>query len=143
MSLQIKLLREASRAPSRAHTTDAGLDLHYIGDKAIIKEGDKLKIATGFAMIIPGNYCAKVYPRSGMGTKQQFVLANVVGIIDSTYRGEVFVTLVNSGSAPVILNTGDKFAQMLIEPVMHWSPEIVLELPSTERGTGGFGSTGK
>ena len=141
--LQIKLLRPESKAPTRAHASDAGLDLIHIGRKLTIKAGAKVKIATGFAMSIPLGNVAKVYPRSGLGTKQELVLANLVGIIDSDYRDEVFVTMKNNGSDDVVIEKGDRFAQMVIQPVWLWSPQIVEKLPDSVRNTGGHGSTGK
>jgi len=142
--LQIKLLDDGSIPPKRAHPEDAGLDLFYTGKRDIvIKAGAKSKVGTGFAMSVPAGYVAKIYPRSGLGTAKEIVLANLVGIVDSTYRGEVFVTLKNNGKEDFILKHGERFAQMLVSQCMLWSPSIVKELPDTARGAKGHGATGK
>ena len=143
MALQIKLLRKESRAPSRAHAEDAGLDIYHIGSKILLKPGMKMKIPTGFAMSVPLGNVAKVYPRSGLGSKEEVVLANIVGIIDSTYTGEVFITMKNNGKEDYSIEKGDKYAQMVIQSCWLWQPEIVVDLPDTVRGTKGFGGTGK
>lgn len=141
--LQIKLLRDNSRAPSRAHPQDGGLDIINIEDKITIKSGDKVKIATGFAMSIPTGFIALITPRSGLGSREELVLANLVGVVDSTYRGEVYVTMKNNGKKDVTVETGDRFAQMVITSCELWPPEIVTDLPDTARGSKGFGGTGK
>ena len=141
--LKIKLLNKNSSAPSRAHAEDAGLDIYHIGEKLIIKAGEKVKIPTGFAMSVPLGSVAKIYPRSGLATTKGLVLANTVGIIDSSYRGEVFITMKNNSDKLFTLNKGDRFAQMVLQPCWLWQPQIVAELDSTERGDKGLGGTGK
>lgn len=141
--LQIKLLRKDSIAPSRAHCTDAGLDIYYTGKSITIKPGAKFKVPTGFAMSISEGYMAQIFPRSGIGSKQEFVLANLVGIIDSDYRGEVYITMKNNGSEDFTLSNGDRYAQMIISKCELWQPEIVDELSETKRGAKGLGGTGK
>ena len=141
--LQIKLLRKDSRAPSRAHAEDAGLDIYHIGSDITIKARATVKIPTGFSMSVPEGYVGLIYPRSGMGSKDQIVLANLVGVIDSTYRGEVFITMKNNGKDDFTIANGARFAQMLINSVVLWQPQIVDRLPETERGAKGLGGTGK
>lgn len=141
--LQIKLLRNESRAPSRAHASDAGLDIYHVGKTLTIKAGAKCKIGTGFAMCIPQGYMAQITPRSGLGSKNEIVLSNLVGTVDSDYRGEVFATLKNNGKEDYTINTGDRVMQMTIIACELWQPQIVRDLPDTIRGAKGLGGTGK
>ena len=147
--LKIKRVTETAKLPTKAHPTDACFDLYCDED---IKEGDKYIVIparesvilhTGIQTEIPVGYFAPVFSRSGMGFKQDIRLANCVGVIDADYRGEWMVKLVNDSNEPRIIQSGDKIAQFTILPVLDIQLEEVDELETTERGTGGFGSTGK
>jgi dUTP pyrophosphatase len=136
-------LLPGAKAPVRAHPTDAGLDLFCHGETHWnIKPGEKMRIHTGVMMAIPPGYAGFVYVRSGFGTENNTTLTNSVGVIDSDYRGEIMVTLTNHSDRFVTIEEGDKVAQIVIAPVFLGEVEVVDELDDTQRGSGGFGSTG-
>ena len=145
MELKIKKLREGGRIPQRATDGCAGMDLYACIDKALTLAPQQLTvIPTGIAIELPDNTCAAfLYARSGLGVKHGICLSNGVGVIDSDYRGEICVGLCNVSDKPYTIEPGERVAQMVIAPVL--TPEIieVAELGDTERGAGGFGSTGK
>ena len=137
--VKIKLLSENASAPTRASDGAAGYDL-----RACIDKGKIFAVPTGVAIELPSkNLVAVVCARSGLAIKHGIGLANGVGIIDSDYRGEIKVGLINSGEEDFVINPGERIAQMLIMPVE--TPELTIcdELSETERGSGGFGSTGR
>ena len=105
--------------------------------------GETAKIHTGLAVEIPEGYFGGIYARSGFATKQGMRPANCVGVIDSDYRGEIVVAIHNDGNDPVIVNKGDRVAQLVIQPYLPVNFEVKDELSDTVRGEGGFGSTGK
>jgi len=107
----------------------------------MIDPGKMVKLDAKFRMEIPVGYAAFIYPRSGIGS-QGLVLKNLVGIIDADYRGNVFLTLTNTGDRPMHVQKGDRVCQMIIQKIPTVRYEFVQELSSTERGAGGFGSTG-
>lgn len=131
--------------PQRATTGSAGMDLAACMDEEItIAPRQLVKIPTGIAIALPGpEYVALVYARSGLGIKHGIVLSNGVGVIDSDYRGEIQVGLTNLSEKPYTIHTGDRIAQLVVTPVVLPQLEWVEELDDTERGTGGFGSTGQ
>ena len=101
-------------------------------------------IPTGIAIALPGpEYVALVCSRSGMGTRHGITLSNSVGVIDSDYRGELTVGLVNHGDVPYTIQPGDRIAQLMVLPILRPTLTVVEELDETERGSGGFGSTGR
>ena len=103
-----------------------------------------VSIPTGIAIALPSaDYVALVFARSGLGIKHGVVPGNCVGVIDSDYRGEIMVGLYNSGESEYTVQPGDRIAQLMVTPVVQASVELVDELDETERGAGGFGSTGK
>jgi dUTP pyrophosphatase len=122
----------------------AGLDL-----PAAVKEGKTLqpgefaKIPTGFAIALPQGYEAQVRPRSGLAARHGVTVLNTPGTVDSDYRGEIGVILINLGSEPFTINRGDRIAQLVISPVVQGNLEEVSDLEETRRGPGGFGHTGK
>jgi len=123
----------------------AGCDLHAAvppGDGVTIEAGDVALIPCGFAMAIPQGYECQVRPRSGLATRHAISLPNAPGTIDSDYRGEVKVPLINLGREPFTVTRHMRIAQMLIKPVQQIRWEPVDELPQTSRGEGGFGHTG-
>ena len=144
-SIKIKKLHDDVQLPERKSKQAAGMDLHaYLPDGKIgIPPGERKIIATGFAMEIEPGYEAQVRPRSGLAIKQGITVVNSPGTIDSDYRGEVKVGLINLSSTTFILEPGMRIAQMVIQAVPRVHLEVVEELSDTERGDGGFGSTGK
>lgn len=143
--LKIKKLRENAKIPFRATPGSAGMDLCACIDSAItLAGGEKAVIPTGIAIEIPGpELGAFIFARSGLAIKHGIGLLNSVGVIDSDYRGEVCVGVINQLSEPYTIEPGERIAQMVIMPVSLIEPAEVDELDETERGAGGFGSTGK
>ena len=143
--LKIKKLRDGAKIPRRATDGSAGMDLYACIDGSVtLSPGQLAVIPTGIAIELPDNTCAAfLYARSGLGVKHGVCLSNGVGVIDSDYRGEVCVGLCNVSGTPYEITQGERIAQMVIAPVL--LPRIVEtdELGGTERGDGGFGSTGK
>lgn len=142
--INIKLLRPGAKMPTYGSAEAAGADLYACLEAPVtIEPGQTAFIPTGFAMEVPKGCAGLVYARSGLSCKQGLAPANKVGVIDSDYRGEVTVALHNHGTQPRTLENGERIAQLLITPV--YTPGFVQaeELTGTERGAGGFGSTGK
>ena len=104
--------------------------------------GDRQRVSTGFAIAIPEGFEAQVRPRSGLALKRGLLVPNAPGTIDSDYRGELQVILMNAGTEPVVIERGDRIAQLVVAPVVRATFEEVEELDSTDRGAGGFGHTG-
>lgn len=131
--------------PNRATSGSAGMDLHACMDKEVtLNPGERTLIKCGVAISLPSNeYVALLFARSGLAIKHGISLSNCVGVIDSDYRGELCVALCNLGSEPYTIKPNERIAQLVIMKVE--TPEFneVKTLDSTERGTGGFGSTGK
>ena len=128
----------------RYETTDSsGLDISALLDKPIeIKPGETAIVPTGIALSIPKGFEVQIRPRSGLAAKNNITVLNTPGTIDADYRGEIKVILINLGKNPFIVDNGLRIAQMVIAPVVHAQLVEVEELSDTERGTGGFGSTG-
>ena len=145
MQLKIKKLKENARIPKRATEGAAGMDLFAcITDAVALAPGQLTVIPTGIAIELPDNTCAAfLYARSGLGVKHGICLSNGVGVIDSDYRGEICVGLCNVSDTPYTIEPGERVAQMVIAPVLIPSVVEVGELGETERGSGGFGSTGR
>lgn len=145
MKLTFKKLREGAIIPTAATKLSAGLDLHAcIDGPTVIPIGGIVNFPTGIAVCPEDeNVVMLVFVRSGIGRKFGLTLPNSVGVIDSDYRGEIQVPIINHGSEPYTMMPGERFAQLVTLPVI--LPEIVTaeELPETERGTKGFGSTGR
>jgi dUTP pyrophosphatase len=147
MKLDIKILDARMRdyLPAYATTGSAGLDLRACLDEAVTLEpGQTTLIPTGLAIHIedPG-YAALILPRSGLGHKHGVVLGNLVGLIDSDYQGQLMISTWNRGSTAFVLNPFERLAQLVIVPVVQATFNIVDEFAASERGVGGFGSTGK
>ena len=129
--------------PSRAHAGDAGLDLAAAED-ALLAPGGRVAVATGWAVAIPEGMAGLVVPRSGNALRHGLTVANAPGLIDSGYRGELKVILVNLGDEPFAITAGDRIAQLVITPVALGAAVEVDALPESDgRGEGGFGSTGR
>ena len=145
MQLKIKKLKENARIPKRATEGAAGMDLFAcITDAVALAPGQLTVIPTGIAIELSDNTCAAfLYARSGLGVKHGICLSNGVGVIDSDYRGEICVGLCNVSDTPYTREPGERVAQMVIAPVLTPSVVEVGELGETERGSGGFGSTGR
>jgi dUTP pyrophosphatase len=130
--------------PFYATTHAAGADLRAAIDQDMtIEPGEKALIPTGFAMALPDNFEAQVRPRSGLALKHAITVLNTPGTIDADYRGEVGVILINHSDTPFHIQRGDRIAQMIIAPFVQADFQAVSELSETERGAGGFGSSGK
>ena len=147
MRIQYKVLRESAREhlPSYATTGSAGLDLRACIDVDIVLEpGATMLIPTGIAIYIadPG-YAALILPRSGLGHKHGIVLGNLVGLIDSDYQGELMVSCWNRGNATFTITPQERVAQLVVVPVQQVEFDAVTEFVGSDRGTSGFGSTGR
>jgi dUTP pyrophosphatase len=145
--LEVKILDERIRTllPHYATSGAAGLDLRAcIQAPVVLKPGDSELVPSGIAIHLgdPG-YAAIVLPRSGLGVKHGIVLGNLVGLIDSDYQGQVLVSLWNRGKEPFTVQPMDRIAQLMVIPVAQVQLEVVEEFAASERGTGGFGSTGR
>ncbi|MBW2702888.1 MAG: dUTP diphosphatase [Deltaproteobacteria bacterium] len=130
--------------PAYATEESAGMDLRAALDSPLsIEQGRWQAIPTGLTIALPPGTEAQVRPRSGLAARQGLTVLNAPGTIDSDYRGEIKVLLINHGPEPVIIKRGDRIAQMIIAPVLRgiWQP--TEELPQSHRGQGGFGHTGK
>lgn len=142
--IKVKKLREGAHLPTYGTEFSAGADLYACLEEAVtIEPGQTKKIPTGLAMELPNGTAGLIYARSSLGTKRGLAPANKVGVVDSDYRGEFMIFLHNHGSEPQTITHGDRIAQLLVTPV--FTPGFVeaQELSDTDRGAGGFGSTGK
>ena len=143
-SISVKKLHPMAKLPVYGSAEAAGADLHACLEEAVtVMPGETAWIPTGIALEVPKGCAGLVYARSGMAAKRGLAPANKVGVIDSDYRGEIKVVLLNHSKEPQVIEPGERIAQFVITPVL--TPEYVLveELSDTERGVGGFGSTGK
>jgi dUTP pyrophosphatase len=143
--LKIKKMHPNAILPTRGSDGAAGLDLYACLDEPLTLEPRGLyKVPTGVAIALPDkNTVGLVFARSGLGMKHGVSLSNAVGVIDSDYRGELIVGLSNLSSVPYTLTPGERFAQLVVTPVFPMDLEETDDLGETQRGTGGFGSTGK
>ena len=142
MNVSLLKLDKELPTPERAHPDDAGLDLHA-RHPLELEPGQRSTVDTGIALAIPPGYAGLVLPRSGMASRYGIGVVNGPGLIDAGYRGEIRVVLVNLGERRVSIARGDRIAQMLILPIAVPVIEIVESLDATERGWGGFGSSGR
>lgn len=127
--------------PSYAHPGDAGADLRAVED-VVLAPGERALVGTGVAVAIPEGYVGLVHPRSGLAARHGLSIVNAPGTIDSGYRGEILVNLVNLGAEPVHLGAGDRIAQLLVIPVVTAEFIAVDSLPESVRGDTGHGSSG-
>lgn len=143
MELPISRLNEDAVLPTRAHDGDAGLDL-YASESAHIGPGERWSIGTGVAVEIPDGHAGLVLPRSGLAKKHGITLVNAPGLIDSGYRGELRVLLLNTDPADTFrVAPGDRIAQLVISPIVLAEPVETAALAESVRGEGGFGSSGR
>lgn len=142
MRLPFRKLMPEARLPAYAHPGDAGLDLASAVD-AEVGPGERAMIPTGVAVAIPDGHAGLVLPRSGLASREGLTLANSPGLIDAGYRGEVTCAVVNlDRERPVSIRQGDRIAQLVIVPIQLVEPTWTEELPPSQRGEGGFGSSG-
>ena len=143
MKLNFQILTEGATLPTRAHEGDAGLDL-YASEAAHIGPGERWQVATGVAVEIPEGHAGLVVPRSGLAKRNGISVVNAPGLIDAGYRGELKVLLLNNDPAEVFrIVPGDRIAQLVVTPVVIAEPTEAETLSVSERGEGGFGSTGR
>ena len=141
VNIKLKKLHESANPPAYQTTHAAGMDVESIED-AIIAPGAVRAIGTGWAMAIPVGYEVQVRPRSGLALKNSVTVINAPGTVDSDFRGEIKVLLHNLSAEPFTVTKGMRIAQLVVNAVPTAEFDVVEELPATERGTGGFGSTG-
>lgn len=145
MEIKIKKLRDNAVLPSRGSVAAAGYDLYACleVDSVDIAPHSTVKIGTGLAIAVPDGYFGAIFARSGLAAKENLRPANCVGVADSDYRGEYIVALHNDGEVTRTVKNGDRIAQLVVMPYLAVEFCEVTELDQTDRGAGGFGSTGK
>ncbi len=144
MKVKVKKLDDKAKLPEYGSDFAAGADFYAMLDEALtIEAGQTAFIHTGLAMEMPMGCMGLIYARSGMACKRDLAPANKVGVIDSDYRGEIIVAMHNHGAQPQTIEPGERIAQLVIAPYIAVKFEEAEELKETERGCGGFGSTGK
>ncbi len=141
MKLKIERVHEHAKLPNYAHATDSGLDLYSV-ENVILQPGERRLVGTGLRIQLPPNTEAQVRPKSGLALKKGITLLNTPGTVDEGYRGEVGVILINLSEEAYEVEVGKKIAQMVIMPVLKVEVEEVESLEDSDRGEGGFGSTG-
>lgn len=142
MTLKFKRIHPDAVLPAYAHPSDAGMDIRSVADMTVPARGRAL-VPTGLVVLLPPLYEAQVRPRSGLALKHGITVLNTPGTIDSGYRGEIGVILFNSSDVDFQIKKGDRVAQVVIAPVTQPVIEEAQEIDETDRGAGGFGSTGK
>ena len=136
-------MRNNAIIPTKGDTEAAGIDLYACIDEPItIASGNTAKIPSGIACEFPKGYFGLVVPRSSVGAKRRLQLANTAGIIDNSYRGEILMIFANENKIPQTINPGERLAQMILLPYVTYNIVETDSLSETERGEGGFGSTG-
>lgn len=146
VTLRVQKLAHAQDLPSPAQrsSSSAGLDLSAaVSEPEVLSPGQRALIPTGIVLEIPPGYEGQVRPRSGRALEEGLGLVNSPGTIDSDYRGELGVLLINLGQSPITIDRGDRIAQLVIAPVVTVTTVEVNEVSGTQRGAGGFGSTGR
>ena len=143
-TMRVKKLRENALIPTYGSVEAAGADLYACLEADVtIDAGKTVFVPTGIAMEVPKGYAGLIYARSSLGSKRGLAPANKVGVIDSDYRGEVMVALHNHGAVDQTISHGERIAQLLVTPVLAPAFELCDDLTDTDRGAGGFGSTGR
>ncbi len=138
----VPVLIASGETPRYAHPGDAGADLHA-AEAVTLAPGERALVGTGVSIALPDGYAAFVVPRSGLATKHGITIVNSPGTVDAGYRGEIKVTLLNTDlAAPFTVAVGDRIAQLIVMPVTRAEFIRVERLPGSDRGEGGFGSTG-
>ena len=143
-TIRVKKLDPNAVLPTYGSAEAAGADLYAcLSEPLIVQPGDVAWVSTGIALEVPKGCAGLVYARSGLACKRGLAPANKVGVVDSDYRGEVKVVLLNHSKEAQVIEHGERIAQFVITPVLTPTYEEVAELDDTDRGVGGFGSTGK
>ena len=143
IELPIRRLRDDAIVPARAYDGDAGLDLAAC-ERVVLEPGERATVGTGLAIAIPDGYAGFVQPRSGLAAKNGITIVNTPGLVDSGYRGELKVILLNTDERDAfVVEAGMRIAQLVVMPVPLVDPVEVDELPESERGVRGFGSSSK
>ena len=143
INLRVKKLYEDAKIPQFAHDGDAGMDVFAYIEKSITLEPlQRALIKTGISIELEKGTEAQIRPRSGLALKHGITVLNTPGTIDEGYRGEIGIILINLGSNPFIIEKGMKIAQMVVKPLLEINIIEMSELTNSQRGTGGFGSTG-
>ena len=140
LKIKIQKINKNAKVPNYAHQGDAGLDFYSAEENYILKSGERKGFLTGIKMEIPDGHVGLFWDKSGLAAKHGIKM--MAGVIDSTYRGEVIVVLINLGNKEYLVENSAKIAQMLIQKVEQAEIEVVEDLNVTKRGDGGFGSTG-
>ncbi len=144
MHVNVKKLNEKAILPTYGSANAAGADLYACLDAPLTIAGhETVMVHTGLAMEIPEGYTGLIFARSGLASKRNLAPANKVGVVDSDYRGEFMVALHNHGNEPAVIEPEERIAQLVITPYIAANFALVDELDETERGAGGFGSTGR
>lgn len=144
MKIQIKKLNDNATIPTRGSDRAAGYDLYAcLENEVVIGAGETVKIGTGLSIAVPEGYFGAIFARSGLAAKEGLRPANCVGVADSDYRGEYIVALHNDSAVSRTVTPGERIAQLVVMPYLSVEFEEVDSLDETERGAGGFGSTGK
>lgn len=142
MTDSVEVLITADRVPAYAHAGDAGADLHA-AEALVLQPGQRATVGTGVAIALPDGHVGFVVPRSGLAFKHGITIVNAPGTVDAGYRGEIKVALLNTdASEPHTIEVGDRIAQLVVMPVSRAEFVEVERLPESQRGEGGFGSTG-
>lgn len=143
LTIQIKQLDAGLPLPSYAHPGDAGADL-FTSIDVVIEPGQRVLVPTGIAIALPDGYVGLVHPRSGLAARAGLTIVNAPGTIDAGFRGEIKVCLLNTDrQEPIQLHRGDAIAQLLVQQVARVGFDVVTRLPESQRGEGGYGSTGQ
>jgi len=141
VEVAFRKLRDDAVVPSRAYDGDAGLDLTSC-EYVVLEPGERATVGTGLAVAVPDGYAGFVQPRSGLASRHGITIVNAPGLVDSGYRGEVRVVLLNTDAhEPFVVEPGMRIAQLVVIPVASAEPVDVEELPESERGVRGFGSS--
>ena len=144
VKILVKKLDKNIKLPSYKTSGSSGMDLMaFIKSKITINPGNSAMISTGISLAVPKNYEIQIRPRSGLAAKKGISVLNTPGTVDSDYRGEIKIILINFSKKPFVVKSGDRIAQMILCPVAKGKIKEVKNLPRTVRGKAGFGSTGK
>tara|TARA_B100001123_G_scaffold404329_1_gene493606 strand:- start:342 stop:779 length:438 start_codon:yes stop_codon:yes gene_type:complete len=144
VKILVKKFDKNIKLPAYKTFGSSGMDLMaYLKGKIVIAPGKTAVIPTGIAIAIPKNYEVQIRPRSGLAAKKNITVLNTPGTVDSDYRGEIKIILINLSKKPFMIKSGDRIAQMVLCPIVKAKFKEVQNLPNTIRGKGGFGSTGK
>ena len=144
IKILVKKFDKNIKLPTYKTSGSSGMDLvAYIKNKITIDPGKTVMIPTGIAVAIPKNYEIQIRPRSGLAAKKGISVLNTPGTVDSDYRGEIIIILINLSKKSFVVKSGDRVAQMILCPVAKGKLQVVKNLPKTARGKEGFGSTGK